>query len=211
MTEYKPDQVRDHSFDGIEEFDNRLPNWWLMILYGSIVFAVGYWLVFHTFKIVDLPTAKYEKVMVAAAEAELARLAAGGMNDAALWAMADLPSHVDEGRQLFTTYCVVCHADQGQGLVGPNLTDAYWIHDASPTGVMTTITDGVLEKGMQAWGNQLGPTRVQKLTAFVLSIRDTNVPGKPPEGELYEKPTDAPEPETVPAAETADAQAADHG
>jgi cytochrome c oxidase cbb3-type subunit III len=183
MSEYKPDELRGHAYDGIEEYDNRLPNWWLFILYGTCIFAIGYWLVFHTFQLVDLPLARYDKEMVAATEAQLARMAEAGLSDESLALMATVPETVDRGRELFVTYCVVCHLDQGQGLVGPNLTDPNWIHGGTPMDIMGTITNGVTEKGMAAWGSQLGPKRVMDLTAFVLSIKNTNVPGKAPEGE----------------------------
>ena len=183
MSEYKSDVVRGHAYDGIEEYDNRLPNWWLFILYASCVFALGYWLVFHTFKVVDLPLARYDKEMVAAAEAQLAKMSEGGITDESLALMATIPETVERGHELFTTYCVVCHLDQGQGLVGPNLTDGYWLHGGRPTDIHRVVTDGVTEKGMAAWGAQLGPRRVQDLVAYVLTIKNTNVPGKAPEGE----------------------------
>jgi cytochrome c oxidase cbb3-type subunit 3 len=182
MSEHKPDELRGHVYDGIEEYDNKLPNWWLFILYGSIVFAVGYWLVFHTFSIVDLPRARYDKEMVQASEVQLARLAKTGLTDESLALMATIPAQVEEGRQLYATYCVVCHADRGQGLVGPNLTDGFWIHGGRPLDIHKTVTDGVLSKGMAAWGRQLGPTRVQKVVAYVLTLKGTEVPGKAPEG-----------------------------
>jgi cytochrome c oxidase cbb3-type subunit 3 len=186
MSEHKQDQVRDHVYDGIQEYDNRLPNWWLFILYASIVFAVGYWLVFHTFGVGDLQIAKYDKEMIAATEAQLAAMAGMEMNDDALLMIATLPERVDEGRQLFETYCVVCHMEQGQGSVGPNLTDEFWIHGGSPMAIHETVTDGVLSKGMAAWGNQLGPKRVQSVVGYVLTLKNTNVPGKAPEGEPEE-------------------------
>ncbi|MBU0741384.1 c-type cytochrome [bacterium] len=183
MSEYKTDVLRGHDYDGIEEYDNRLPNWWLIILYGTCVFALGYWLVFHTFRVVDLPLARYDQEMIAAAEAQLAKMAEGGITDESLMLMATLPETVARGRELFSTYCVVCHLDRGQGLVGPNLTDGHWLNGGAPTDILKTVTDGVPAKGMAAWGGQLGPSRVQDLVAFVISIKNTNVPGKAPEGE----------------------------
>ncbi|MEM9553605.1 MAG: cbb3-type cytochrome c oxidase N-terminal domain-containing protein [Acidobacteriota bacterium] len=178
-------KVREHSFDGIQEFDNRLPNWWLWILYGSIVYSIGYWILFHTLEVVPHPTGRYEADMRAAEEAQLANLAAGGVTNESLAMMATMDDMIAEGREHFVTYCVVCHSDQGQGLVGPNLTDEYWIHGGSPMDIRQTIMDGVPSKGMAAWGGQLGPRRVDQAVAYLLTIRDTNVEGKPPEGELY--------------------------
>ncbi len=202
MSEHKPDELRSHAYDGIEEYDNKLPNWWLFILYGSIVFAIGYWLVFHTFSIVDLPRARYDKEMIAASEVQLARMAKNGLTDESLSLMAAIPAQVESGRQLYTTYCVVCHADRGQGLVGPNLTDGVWIHGGRPLDIHKTVTDGVPSKGMAAWGRQLGPTRVQQVVAYVLTLKGTEVPGKAPEGvpEAEASPvTPAPATPAVPA------------
>ncbi len=182
--EYKPDQVFDHVFDGIQEYDNRLPNWWLWILWGTVIFSLGYWLFFHTFGVGKLPIARYDAEVVAAAEAALA--SGGAVSDESLLTASTLPDRVAEGSELFTTYCVACHSAGGEGLVGPNLTDAYWIHGGSPTQIHATINDGVLEKGMAAWGRQLGPKRVESLTAFVITLKGKNMPGKAPEGELVE-------------------------
>ena len=178
-------KVREHTFDGIQEFDNRLPNWWLWILYGSIVYAIGYWILFHTLAVVPHPVDRFAADMKAAEEARLAELAAGGVSDESLTLMASMDDIVAEGRQHFVTYCVVCHADQGQGSVGPNLTDEYWLHGGSPMDILDTVMDGVPAKGMAAWGGQLGPRRVEQAVAYVLTLRNTHVAGKGPEGEVW--------------------------
>lgn len=182
--EYRADQVLDHDFDGIQEYDNRLPNWWLWILWGSIVFSVGYWLFFHTFGVGDLPTARYEAEMQAAAEAMMAT--AGPVDDATLITMSGMADRVAEGQEVFTTYCVACHLPSGAGIVGPNLTDPYWIHGGSPMAIHKTVTEGVIDKGMVAWGQQLPPKKIESVVAFVLTLKNTNVAGKAPEGELEE-------------------------
>jgi cytochrome c oxidase cbb3-type subunit 3 len=185
MSDQGADRIREHSFDGIQEYDNRLPNWWLFILYASIVFSLGYWLVFHTFGLVPNPVGRYREVMAAAAEAQLARMSEGGPTNESLGLMATIPARVDEGRELFQQYCVVCHLERGQGSVGPNLTDRYWIHGGAPLDIHRTVTDGVPSKGMAAWGRQLGPRRVEAVVAYVLTLRDTRVEGKAPEGEIW--------------------------
>ena len=192
---YRADQVLDHDYDGIQEFDNRLPNWWLWTLWGTIVFAVGYWFVFHTYGLRDLPIAKYDKTM-ADANALLADSSARGLTAEDLVAMSQDPAKTAEGKAIWAQYCVVCHKASGEGLVGPNLTDAYWIHGGGPLEIHNTVVQGVTAKGMAAWGRQLGPDRVDAVVAWVLTLRDTNVPGKGPEGELYQ----AAAPESAPAA-----------
>jgi cytochrome c oxidase cbb3-type subunit 3 len=179
------DQLREHTFDGIQEFDNKLPNWWLWILYGSIVFALAYWLVLHTVKAGDLPHQALEKEMAAAAEAQLARMAEGGLSNETFEVMLGVPARMQEGQEIFNQYCAVCHLENGSGSVGPNLTDPYWIHGPTAMDHYEVIMNGVPAKGMAAWANQLGPKRVEAVTAYVLSLHGKNVPGKDPEGEYY--------------------------
>jgi len=186
MSEYKHDQVRDHAHDGIEEYDNQLPNWWLWILYGSIVFSVGYWLVFETMDMVPNPEGRYALEMEEAARAELERMAEAGTSNESLRLTATLGDRVAEGQQIFMKHCVACHAESAQGNIGPNLTDQYWIHGGEPMDLHGTVMNGVLDKGMTAWGRQLGPRRVESVVAYVLTLRNTNVPGKEAQGELYE-------------------------
>lgn len=181
--EYRHDTVLAHEFDGIQEFDNRLPNWWLWLMWGSMVFALVYWLVFHTLQLRESPRERFATEMQAAQEAEFARMAAAGIDDEALLKMSELESKVEEGRALFTTHCVACHLDKGQGLVGPNLTDDHWINGCKPMDLLNVVNLGVAAKGMPAWQNQLGPSRTMATVAYVLTLRGTNVPGKAPEGE----------------------------
>ncbi len=196
---YQHDQVLSHAFDGIEEYNNRLPNWWLFTLYASIIFAFGYWLYYETFVVGPGQEAAYEQVMQKAAEAELARASAGGLNDESLLMMAGMPDKVAEGAQIFKTYCVACHLEKGQGSVGPNLTDEFWIHGPKPMNIHETVTNGVLAKGMPQWGLQLGPKRVEAVVSFVLTIKNTQVPGKPPQGERHAAEDTAPEDSEAPA------------
>lgn len=168
-----------HVYGDIEEEDNRLPNWWLAVLFGSMVFAFGYWFVFHVAHAAPSPVEVY-KVEMAAQLA--ARIKANPTSNEALAALAADASAVAEGQKIFSTTCVVCHAPAGQGLVGPNLTDKFWLHGGAPMAIHKSVTDGYPEKGMQAWGKTLGPARVRNVVAFVLSIKGKNLPGKPPQG-----------------------------
>lgn len=177
------DRVLDHEYDGIQEYDNRLPNWWLFTLYGAIVFAVLYWFVLHTWRWSPLSHEKYTIEMGKAAEAQLARMAGQETTDESLLLMAQVPANVERGRAVFEQFCVTCHLADASGQVGPNLTDAYWLHGSRPLQILHTVTNGVPDKGMAAWGNQLGPVRVQDVVAYVLTVKNTNRPGKAPQGE----------------------------
>ena len=174
-----------HEVDGIEEYDNKLPNWWLYVLYGSILFAFGYWFIYQTSGFGDLPSAEYQTEMDKAAAAEAVKIkAAGVMTPATLAALAKDKGTVAQGKQVFAQTCAACHRQDGGGVVGPNLTDEFWLHGAAPDKIYGTIVKGVPDKGMPAWGPQLGMDRVQAVTAYVISIRGTNVPGgKAPQGD----------------------------
>ena len=182
-TAYQQDTVMDHEFDGIQEFDNRLPNWWLWIMWGSMVFALLYWVFFHTLGVGVLPVERFEMEMQVAQEIQIARALEAGIDNEFFVMMSQNEEKVADGREIFVKHCVACHLDQGQGSVGPNLTDGYWVHGCEPMQMLKTINDGVAAKGMPAWMNQLGPTRVNAVLAYILTIKDTEVTGKAPEGE----------------------------
>lgn len=178
-----------HVYDGIEEHDNRLPRWWLATLWATVLFGVGYWVWFHTLGIGVLPTqalaAQLHQQVVAE---EKAVAAAPVVDDAALLAMTKDPRIVERGRAVYAASCVACHADKGQGLVGPNLTDDVWVHDNTPLKLVQLIGEGVLTKGMPAWKPALGAEKVKDVAVFVLTLKGTHVVGKAAEGTIPTSP-----------------------
>jgi cytochrome c oxidase cbb3-type subunit 3 len=205
VTGHDRDEVREHEFDGIREYDNRLPNWWLFTLYGSIVFAVLYWLSLHTWRWSPLSHQQYEEEMGRAAQVQLAAMASQQLSDEALTLMSQIPETVARGQAVFEGFCVACHRADGSGQVGPNLTDAYWLHGGRPMQIHRTVTSGVPEKGMAAWGDQLGPARVQDVVAFVLTLKGKDRPGKEPQGEPETADPAAASPTATAAAEPGEA------
>jgi cytochrome c oxidase cbb3-type subunit 3 len=134
---YQADRVLDHDYDGIQEYDNRLPNWWLWALWATIVFSIGYWLVFHTYGVAKNPVAKFETEIEGAAPS--ADLSARGLTEADLVRMSTNQEVLAAGKAVYAQYCQVCHLAAGQGLVGPNLTDDYWIHGGSAVAIHEII------------------------------------------------------------------------
>lgn len=172
------------SYDGIEEQDNHLPRWWLLTLFGAIVFSFGYWFYYQHL------TGPGQRAELAADEKMLADLrekaASANVTDQTLLALAGDATAAARGAEIFKANCVACHEEKGQGKIGPNLTDAYWIHGGKPTQIYKTVTNGVPEKGMLSWGPMLGAAKVQDVTAFVLTLKNTNVAGKEPQGNKEE-------------------------
>jgi cytochrome c oxidase cbb3-type subunit 3 len=174
-----------HVYDGIVEHDNKLPLWWQLTLYGAIVFALVYWFG-RRFDAIRSPDEIYAQAVASqrALDAERAR-ARGTIDDAMLSTLSKDPGSLAGGRETFASTCAPCHRADGGGNIGPNLTDAYWIHGSKPTDVFKTVSEGVPSKGMPTWGPQLGQDRVLAVVAYVVSLRDTNVAGgKAPQGEL---------------------------
>jgi cytochrome c oxidase cbb3-type subunit 3 len=161
------DALRHHSYDGIQEYDKRLPNWWLLTFYGTIIFAVIYWLVDQHFPS-STDQSRIEAKMAAIDTAKLSSSTAV-LDDAAIWKMSRNEAFVSAGKETFATYCASCHNAALTGGIGPNLIDATWIHGGKPTQVMAIVSNGVLEKGMPGWAPVLGAQKVSEVTAFVMS------------------------------------------
>ena len=190
------DRLLDHDYDGIREYDNPMPRWWLLILWVSVVWSVVY-------AINVIPgvgsgpgrAKNYENEMAAAREkyGDPSVAAAGAaVDDATVTAAAADPVQLASGRQTFTNFCASCHRDDAGGSIGPNLTDDYWIHGGKPSQIHGTISNGVLDKGMPAWNAVLDPAQVVSVAAYVTSVRGTHP--KDPKEPQGVKEEDHPEP-----------------
>ncbi len=161
------DPIRAHVFDGIAEYDRRLPNWWLVTLYAGIVFAIIYWMSTQHFGRTtneSLVDAEMQRI-----EAEKLASSSSNLDEATLWKMSRNPVFVEAGRATFQSTCASCHNAALTGGIGPNLVDDGWIHGGRPIDVLKTVTEGVSVKGMPAWGPVLGGKKVSEVVAFVLS------------------------------------------
>lgn len=177
------DQLLDHEYDGIREYDNPLPRWWKAIFWGSFVFSIGYFFHYHLSGNGQSVSAAYEADMREARDVEAKANLAQPVSEESLGKLMADPALMSDAKTLFGAKCAPCHGDQGQGLIGPNLTDNAWLHgQGTLSDIYGVINDGVLAKGMPAWGKQLSPIEVRKLAAFVGTRRGKAIPGKPPEG-----------------------------
>jgi cytochrome c oxidase cbb3-type subunit 3 len=177
--------MSEQEHDGIRELDNVLPNWWVQILWGTVVFAICYWCYDQVFAASERPVAAYQRERMALAEAEAEKLKAQGeLTDERLEAMAKNAAIVAAGKATFTATCAPCHRADAGGQVGPNLTDEYWLHGGKAIQIAADVRNGFVDKGMPAWGPQLGENKVREVAAYVVSLRGSHVPGgKEPQGE----------------------------
>lgn len=177
-------ELIEHSYDGIQEYDNPLPGWWATMFVLTILFTIPYVLYYH---VGEGPSGVDEHAADRGALMALRASVGGGgpATDETMLALAEDAEAVAAAQVTFVGKCAACHGEHGQGLIGPNLTDDYWIHGGKPTDIARTIVEGVPAKGMIAWGNQLTPDEVHGLVAFILTLRGTDPAGaKAPEGEL---------------------------
>lgn len=195
MSKEKMDQLMDHSYDGIQEYDNPMPKWWLYTFYGAIIFAalyLGY-------------TISYEVTMQSLTEESNRRhwsttalavdIKKNTSADNVNWEefqpemLAELisadESLAKKGAAVFAGKCAPCHGSKAEGVVGPNLNDEFWIYGGKLANIYTSVKDG-RPNGMPAWEKEIGKAKVVSLVAFINSIRGTKVAGaKAPQGEKY--------------------------
>ena len=183
----KPDHLLDHSYDGIQEFDNPMPRWWVYLFWATIIFSILYFFNVPGFGVGKGRIADYDRDIAAAASADAKRKAAqpAGASGEQLAAMTKDASVVALGKQVFGQNCAACHRADAGGQIGPNLADDYWLHGGSLEQIHKTVVDGVLEKGMPPWGKVLKPNQLDAVVAYIYTLRGTNPPNpKAPQGDL---------------------------
>jgi len=167
----------DHEYDGIKELDNPLPPWLKYLFYVTIIISFSYLTLVFVFKDESIIQAKeYRKEVMAARTKSEVAVAAEAVKTAA--APMTQEQILAAGKITFDKICVVCHGKFGEGLVGPNFTDEFWIHGGKPEDLLKVINEGVLEKGMISYKSQLNKTQINNVIAYILSLQGTNPPNQ---------------------------------
>jgi cytochrome c oxidase cbb3-type subunit 3 len=166
-----------HDFDGIHELNNPTPPWWRYGFYCSIVFAVIY---MWRFQIAHSAPSQIEELAIAEKaaleeKAEYLKNAANNIDEKSVKLLTD-PADLAAAQKLFAANCAPCHGPQGQGVVGPNLTDDYWLHGGKVNEVFSTIKYGVADKGMKSWKDDFSPKQLAQLASYIKSIHGSNPP-----------------------------------
>jgi cytochrome c oxidase cbb3-type subunit 3 len=181
MNEQEDHLLMDHEVDGIRELDNNLPRWWVWLFYLTIAFAVFYMTYYHGLHRGNLMAAEYQQEMKIGDAIKTASMNAFEQDFAKLVPSND-PQVLDDGKKTFLKYCAICHRADGGGLVGPNLTDDYWIHGSNFVDNVRTIWNGVPQKGMVTWKGTLKPAEITSVASYIYTLRGTKPPNpKPPE------------------------------
>jgi cytochrome c oxidase cbb3-type subunit III len=178
--------LMQHEYDGIRELDNNLPPWWVWGFYATIIFAVVYIFNYHVLGTSDLQTEEYNKEVAQAKKEVDAYLSKMAMNvDETNATLLTEAKDLSAGKALFETNCVTCHNPKGEGSIGPNLTDNFWIYGPDVKDLFKTIKLGT-PNGMPEHASKMNPVQLQQVSSFVLSLPFTNGP-KGPEGKEYPK------------------------
>lgn len=178
-----------HSYDGIRELDNATPTWFTAGFLATIVFAIFYFYQRHIAYSVPTQLDEFHTEMAEAAviKARFLDSQSNSIDENSVVMLGG--SDIDAGHTIFIQKCAVCHAENGASMpggVGPNLTDAEWLHGGSIKNIFITIKYGVPEKGMISWKDQLSPNAMAQTSSYIASIANTNVPGgKEAQGEVY--------------------------
>lgn len=181
----------DHEYDGIKELDNKIPPWFTYLFYITIIFAVYYMLDYHVFETSKLQHDEYVEQM-AIAERDIALyIEKVRLEEAAKGIILEIKLLTDEpalnsGKIIYEKNCATCHGTEGGGIVGPNLTDDYWIHGGGIQNIYDVIKKGVPAKGMISWELVLNHKDILETASYVFSLHGTSpLNAKSPEGDLY--------------------------
>lgn len=179
------DILTDHSYDGIQEYDNPLPGWWKFLFIATVVFSPIYYAYFHFGPDGRSIHDAYNRHMASVFEQKFEEIGELTPDKATLMKYKDDAEWRAVGEVVYKTHCVSCHGADGSGLVGPNLTDEHWKNVKKIEDVARVIRDGAANGAMPAWGNRLShPNQIVLAAAYVASLRDNPLPGRAPEGEI---------------------------
>jgi len=161
----------EHEYDGIQEYDQKLPNWWLFTLYITIIFSILYWFFYFQSNVGQTDEERLAQ-RLQNIEARNLEEALAMLDNENLWRMSQNPQFVESGARVYTSFCQACHGADLEGGIGLSLRDNDWVSVQDPIAMYNVVNDGIPNTGMTAFGSQLGPKRVAEVVAFVLSHHD---------------------------------------
>lgn len=176
-------ELLEHNYDGIQEYDNPTPGWWHIIFLSTIAFSIPYFVIFEMNP--DVPTiqdrvALDEKV---AQQTVLAAIGDVGSDEASLISLMRQSKKTGViGAAIYRANCVSCHGKDGEGVVGPNMTDDYYKNVKQIMDIPSVVTNGAAGGAMPAWKNRLNEKEVLIVSAYMASLRGRNTVGRAPEG-----------------------------
>lgn len=193
----------DHNYDGIEEYDNPLPGWWKWLFIGTIAFSPFYWVYYHSGVEGRSVEDQYGAALATATRLQFAEIGELQPDANTIARYMHKDNWVRVGRSVFQANCISCHGREGEGQIGPNLTDEAFKNVTKLEDIATVVSKGAGNGAMPAWANRLHPNEVVLVAAYVASLRGQDLPGpRGPEGRAIAPwPEPPPEPEAEAEAE----------
>lgn len=178
------DPLTGHDFDGIQEYDNPLPGWWKWLFIASILFSPPYFFFFHNGAEGRSLSDRYDRELAANLQLQFAELGELSADRESVVKYLYEESWLQVGKAVFKANCVSCHAKDGGGLVGPNLTDDEYKNVKDIGDILTVLQNGANAGAMPAWNNRLSTNEIVLLASYVASLRGTTPTTDPkaPEG-----------------------------
>ena len=187
----------DHSYDGIEEYDNPLPGWWKGVFIATIVFCPFYWVFYHSGAVGRSLEDYYNVALAENTRLQFEEIGELKVDGPTILRFTTMDSWVKVGASVFRTNCVSCHGREGEGKVGPNLTDEFYKNVESIGDIGKVIVNGAGNGAMPKWSNRLHVNEIVMVSAYVANLRGKNVEGRPAEGrEIKPWPTPSEQPES---------------
>ncbi|MBM4092898.1 MAG: c-type cytochrome [Planctomycetes bacterium] len=182
MTDLERENLRDHEYDGIREYDNPCPTWWHLIFLGTFLFSVLYFLFFQIGTGRTVAEA-YDQAVADDLKLRFAEIGDLAVDEPTLVKFLAEPAWLAFGATTYQTHCKSCHGKDGEGLVGPNLTDESYKSVKQLLDVARVVEKGAAAGSMPAWKNRLHQNEIVLVSAYAASLRGKNVAGKGAEGE----------------------------
>ena len=177
MTDTTRDLLQEHEFDGIQEYDNPTPGWWYLIFFATFVFSIWYFLYYHMSNISTPVAVEFKEATADDMKKRFAEIGDLKPDAATVLRFMNNPGWLEFGASIFKTNCVSCHGANGQGQVGPNLTDDYYKNVTKIDEIPQVIANGAANGAMPAWKTRMHPNEVVLVASYVASLRGKNLPG----------------------------------
>jgi cytochrome c oxidase cbb3-type subunit III len=187
-------QLTGHEYDGITEFDNPIPGWWSWIFFASVVFSVLYYMAYQLGTAGTSVQQAYDNALTANLRLQFEEIGTLTPDEPTILKYINDTKWLPVGRKVFEGNCASCHGKDGEGLVGPNMTDDHYKNIKRIGDFATVIQHGAANGAMPAWQNRLHPNEIVMVAAYVASLRGQNKEGRQPEGDVIPPWPQAPPP-----------------
>ena len=186
---YEDKIIEGYEYDGITEYDNPCPAWLMYIFYFTALLAIfitGYH--FGSSSKDEILEAYAIKLKEAQTRTQTSTQKPE-ISESELLALLQDPAALAEGEEIFGDQCALCHGNSGEGMIGPNLIDNYWLHGKGKiSDIVVSISSGIPDKGMAAWADRISEKQIMHIAAYIISIQGATVENaKEPDGELVEE------------------------